>query len=158
MRRLTIGTSSPSSQMTGLSPSAPWSCKLQVGVITRHLDQRAAEGCVCKLRLRNFLDQTGWLWVNGALVGKVGSVFASAASEHGGQETTLVSFHTTLLHHGMIVVGVPYSEPRLTNIAEITGGTPYGATTLALMAHASRPKMSSPSPPFRVGMSRRPTH
>jgi NAD(P)H:quinone oxidoreductase type IV len=60
-----------------------------------------------------------------------GERFASTASQHGGQETTLVSFHTTLLHHGMIVVGVPYSEPRLTNMAEITGGTPYGATTLA---------------------------
>jgi NAD(P)H dehydrogenase (quinone) len=82
-------------------------------------------------QMRNFLDQTGGLWANGALVGKVGSVFASTASQHGGQETTLVSFHTTLLHHGMMVVGVPYTEPRLTNMAEITGGTPYGATTLA---------------------------
>ena len=81
-------------------------------------------------QMRNFLDQTGGLWANGALVGKVGSVFASTASQHGGQETTLVSFHTTLLHHGMIVVGLPYTEPRLTNMAEITGGTPYGATTL----------------------------
>ena len=81
-------------------------------------------------QMRNFLDQTGGLWANGALVGKVGSVFASTASQHGGQETTLVSFHTTLLHHGMIVVGVPYIEPRLVNMAEITGGTPYGATTL----------------------------
>jgi NAD(P)H dehydrogenase (quinone) len=82
-------------------------------------------------QMRNFLDQSGGLWANGALVGKVGSVFASTASQHGGQETTLVSFHTTLLHHGMIVVGVPYTEPRLANMAEITGGTPYGATTLA---------------------------
>jgi len=81
-------------------------------------------------QMRNFLDQTGGLWANGALVGKVGSVFASTASQHGGQETTLVSFHTTLLHHGMIVVGLPYTEQRLTNMAEITGGTPYGATTL----------------------------
>jgi NAD(P)H:quinone oxidoreductase type IV len=81
-------------------------------------------------QMRNFLDQTGGLWANGALVGKVGSVFTSTSSQHGGQETTLVSFHTTLLHHGMIVVGVPYTEPRLTNMAEITGGTPYGATTL----------------------------
>jgi NAD(P)H dehydrogenase (quinone) len=81
-------------------------------------------------QMRNFLDQTGGLWANGALVGKVGSVFASTASQHGGQETTLVSFHTTLLHHGMIVVGVPYTEQRLVNMAEITGGTPYGATTL----------------------------
>ena len=81
-------------------------------------------------QMRNFLDQTGGLWANGALVGKVGSVFTSTASQHGGQETTLVSFHTTLLHHGMIVVGLPYTEQRLTNMAEITGGTPYGATTL----------------------------
>ncbi len=81
-------------------------------------------------QMRNFLDQTGGLWANGALVGKVGSVFTSTASQHGGQETTLVNFHTSLLHHGMIVVGVPYTEPRLANMAEITGGTPYGATTL----------------------------
>jgi NAD(P)H dehydrogenase (quinone) len=82
-------------------------------------------------QMRNFLDQTGGLWANGALIGKVGSVFASTASQHGGQEMTLVSFHTTLLHQGMVVVGVPYSEQRLVNMAEITGGTPYGATTLA---------------------------
>jgi NAD(P)H dehydrogenase (quinone) len=82
-------------------------------------------------QMRNFLDQTGGLWAEGALVGKVGSVFASTASQHGGQETTLTSFHITLLHHGMIIVGTPYIEPRLTNMTEITGGTPYGATTLA---------------------------
>jgi NAD(P)H dehydrogenase (quinone) len=82
-------------------------------------------------QMRNFLDQTGGLWANGALVGKVGGVFASTASQHGGQEMTLVSFHTTLLHHGMIVVGLPYTEQRLMNMAEISGGTPYGATTLA---------------------------
>jgi NAD(P)H dehydrogenase (quinone) len=73
-------------------------------------------------QMRNFLDQTGGLWADGALVGKVGSVFASTASQHGGHEMTLVSFHTTLLHHGMIVVGLPYTEQRLTNMAEITGG------------------------------------
>ncbi len=82
-------------------------------------------------QMRNFLDQTGQLWFQGALVGKVGSVFASTASQHGGQETTITSFHSTLLHHGMIVVGVPYTEQRLFNMKEITGGTPYGATTLA---------------------------
>ena len=82
-------------------------------------------------QMRNFFDQTGGLWVKGSLIGKVGSVFASTASQHGGQETTITSFHTTLLHHGMIIVGVPYSEPGLTNMNEITGGTPYGATTLA---------------------------
>jgi NAD(P)H dehydrogenase (quinone) len=82
-------------------------------------------------QMRNFLDQTGELWMKGALVGKVGSVFTSTATQHGGQETTITSFHTTLLHHGMVIVGVPYSEPKLMNMAEITGGTPYGASTLA---------------------------
>ncbi len=82
-------------------------------------------------QMRNFLDQTGRLWMQGALVGKVGSVFVSTGTQHGGQETTISSFHTTLLHHGMVIVGVPYTEQRLLNMAEITGGTPYGATTLA---------------------------
>ncbi|MEI7835861.1 MAG: NAD(P)H:quinone oxidoreductase [Planctomycetota bacterium] len=82
-------------------------------------------------QMRNFLDRATKLWLSGALVGKVGSVFASTATQHGGQETTITSFHTTLLHLGMIVVGVPYSEPRLVNMKEITGGTPYGATTLS---------------------------
>jgi NAD(P)H dehydrogenase (quinone) len=82
-------------------------------------------------QMRNFLDQTGSLWFQGRLIGKIGSVFASTGSQHGGQETTLTSFHTTLLHHGMVVVGVPYSCPELSNMDEITGGTPYGATTLA---------------------------
>ncbi|ALS58797.1 MULTISPECIES: NAD(P)H:quinone oxidoreductase [Pandoraea] len=82
-------------------------------------------------QMRNFLDQTGGLWAKGALVGKVGSVFASTGTQHGGQETTITSFHTTLLHQGMVIVGVPYTEPGLTNMQEITGGTPYGATTLA---------------------------
>jgi NAD(P)H dehydrogenase (quinone) len=82
-------------------------------------------------QMRNFLDATGQLWAKGALVGKVGSVFASTGTQHGGQETTITSFHTTLLHHGMVIVGVPYSEPGLTNMAEISGGSPYGATTLA---------------------------
>ena len=82
-------------------------------------------------QMRNFLDQTGPLWMKGALIGKVGSVFTSTATQHGGQETTITSFHSTLLHHGMIIVGVPYSEQRLVNMSEITGGTPYGASTLA---------------------------
>jgi NAD(P)H dehydrogenase (quinone) len=82
-------------------------------------------------QMRNFLDQTGGLWMKGALVGKVGSVFVSTATQHGGQETTITSFHTTLLHHGMIIVGVPYACAELMNMQEITGGTPYGATTLA---------------------------
>ncbi|WP_435019123.1 NAD(P)H:quinone oxidoreductase [Tundrisphaera sp. TA3] len=82
-------------------------------------------------QMRNFLDRTTQLWLSGALVGKVGSVFAGTASQHGGQETTITSFHTTLFHHGMVVVGVPYSEPRLVEMGEVSGGTPYGATTLA---------------------------
>jgi len=81
-------------------------------------------------QMRNFLDQTGGLWMSGGLVGKVGSVFTSTASQHGGQETTITSFHSTLLHQGMVIVGVPYSEQRLLNMAEISGGTPYGASTL----------------------------
>jgi len=81
-------------------------------------------------QMRNLLDQTGGLWINGALVGKVGSVFTSTASQHGGQETTITSCHTTLLHHGMIIVGVPYAEQRLVEMKEVSGGTPYGAPTL----------------------------
>ncbi|RJX32058.1 MAG: NAD(P)H:quinone oxidoreductase [Oxalobacter sp.] len=82
-------------------------------------------------QMRNFLDQTGGLWAKGALIGKVGSVFTSTGTQHGGQETTITSFHTTLLHHGMVIVGVPYSEQGLVKMDEITGGTPYGASTLA---------------------------
>lgn len=82
-------------------------------------------------QMRNFLDQTGGLWASGKLVGKVGSVFTSTATQHGGQETTITSFHTTLLHHGMIIVGVPYSCEGLDEMGEISGGTPYGASTLA---------------------------
>lgn len=81
-------------------------------------------------QMRNFLDQTGGLWMNGGLIGKVGSVFTSTASQHGGHETTITSFHSTLLHHGMIIVGVPYSEQRLLNMDQIQGGSPYGASTL----------------------------
>ena len=82
-------------------------------------------------QMRNFWDQTGGLWFNGSLIGKVGSAFVSTGTQHGGQETTLTSIHSTLLHHGMIVVGVPYSCPEITNMEEITGSTPYGASTLA---------------------------
>ena len=82
-------------------------------------------------QMRNFLDQTGGHWMKGALVGKVGSVFCSTATQHGGQEMTITSFHTTLLHQGMIIVGLPYAFPGLNNMDEITGGTPYGASTLA---------------------------
>src|SRR5579885_620786 len=90
-------------------------------------------------QMRNFLDQTGGLWAQGKLIGKVGSVFASTGSQHGGQETTITSFHTTLLHHGMIVVGVPYSEAGLTVMNEVSGGTPYGATTLAAADGSRQP-------------------
>ncbi|MEP6921320.1 MAG: NAD(P)H:quinone oxidoreductase [bacterium] len=82
-------------------------------------------------QMRNFLDQTGGLWMKGSLVGKVGGVFCSTATQHGGQETTITSFHTTLLHQGMVIVGVPYAESRLMNMKEISGGSPYGASTLA---------------------------
>ncbi|MBL8228899.1 MAG: NAD(P)H:quinone oxidoreductase [Bryobacterales bacterium] len=81
-------------------------------------------------QMRNFLDQTGQLWFKGALIGKVGSVFTSTATQHGGQESTILSAHTTLLHHGMVIVGVPYSEQRQMTLTEITGGSPYGASTI----------------------------
>lgn len=82
-------------------------------------------------QMRNFLDQTGRLWLGGGLIGKVGSVFTSTGTQHGGQETTITSFHSTLLHHGMLIVGVPYSCQEIMNMDEITGGSPYGASTLA---------------------------
>ncbi|MDE2365913.1 MAG: NAD(P)H:quinone oxidoreductase [Betaproteobacteria bacterium] len=81
-------------------------------------------------QMRNFLDQTGRHWMSGGLVGKVASVFTSTATQHGGQETTITSFHNTLLHQGMIIVGVPYTCQELLNMNEITGGSPYGAATL----------------------------
>jgi NAD(P)H dehydrogenase (quinone) len=82
-------------------------------------------------QMRTFLDQTGSLWVKGALVGKVGSVFTSSATQHGGQESTILGFHTTLLHHGMIIVGLPYSCQLQMGVDEIKGGSPYGASTIA---------------------------
>lgn len=82
-------------------------------------------------QMRNFLDQTGALWMRGALVGKVGSVFTSTASQHGGQEATLLSTQVTLMHHGMVIVGLPYSWPGNAQMAEIGGGTPYGISTIA---------------------------
>jgi NAD(P)H:quinone oxidoreductase type IV len=90
-------------------------------------------------QMRNFLDQTGGLWARGALVNKIAGVFTSTGTQHGGHETTVTSFHTTLLHLGMIVVGVPYSEQRLVNMNEITGGSPYGAGTLAGATGERRP-------------------
>ena len=82
-------------------------------------------------QMRQFLDATGGLWAQGKLIGKVGSVFASSATQHGGQESTILSFHTTLLHHGMVIVGLPYAFQGQTRIDEITGGSPYGASTIA---------------------------
>lgn len=82
-------------------------------------------------QMAQFWDQTGGLWARGALIGKVGSAFTSTASQHGGQETTLMAVHTMLLHHGMVVVGLPYSAAGLTRLDEVTGGSPYGATTIA---------------------------
>lgn len=82
-------------------------------------------------QMRQFLDSTGQLWAKGALVGKVGSVFTSSNTQHGGQEATILSFHMTLLHHGMIVVGLPYTFQGQMRIDEITGGSPYGASTIA---------------------------
>jgi NAD(P)H dehydrogenase (quinone) len=82
-------------------------------------------------QMRNFLDQTGGLWMKGSLVGKVGSVFCSSATQHGGQESTILTFIPTLLHQGMIVVGLPYAEQRQMGLDEIKGGSPYGASTIA---------------------------
>jgi NAD(P)H dehydrogenase (quinone) len=81
-------------------------------------------------QMRTFLDQTGGLWMQGSLVGKVGSVFTSSSTQHGGQESTILSFHTTLLHHGMVIVGLPYAFQGQTRMDEITGGSPYGAATI----------------------------
>ena len=86
---------------------------------------------VMAAQMKNFWDQTGGLWMKGALVGKVGSVFASTATQHGGQETTITSAHTMLLHHGLVIVGLPYSFQGQMRMDEITGGSPYGATTMS---------------------------
>jgi NAD(P)H dehydrogenase (quinone) len=82
-------------------------------------------------QMRQFLDATGQLWAKGALVGKVGSVFVSSGTQHGGQESTILSFHTTLLHQGMVIVGLPYAFAGQMDNSEITGGSPYGASTIA---------------------------
>jgi NAD(P)H dehydrogenase (quinone) len=86
-------------------------------------------GMMCA-QMRNFLDQTVKLWVAGALVGKVGSVFGASATQHGGQESTLLSFHTTLLHHGMIIAGLPYSFQGQMTMEGLEGCSPYGASTI----------------------------
>ena len=82
-------------------------------------------------QMKNFLDQTGGLWFAGKLVGKVGSVFSSTATQHGGQESTILSTHTVLLHQGMVIVGLPYTWTGQMKLDEVTGGSPYGATTIA---------------------------
>jgi len=82
-------------------------------------------------QMRQFLDATGQLWAKGALIGKVGSVFTSSATQHGGQESTILSFHTTLLHHGMLIAGLPYAFQGQMRLDELTGGSPYGASTIA---------------------------
>lgn len=81
-------------------------------------------------QMRSFVDQTGGLWMNGALVGKVGSVFTSSATQHGGQETTILGFIPTLMHHGMVVVGLPYAFQGQMGVEEVKGGSPYGASTI----------------------------
>ncbi|MBL0373885.1 NAD(P)H:quinone oxidoreductase type IV [Rhizobium sp. KVB221] len=81
-------------------------------------------------QMRNFVDQTGGLWAKGALVGKVGSAFTSSATQHGGQESTLLGFVPTLMHHGMVVVGLPYAFQGQMGLEEIKGGSPYGASTI----------------------------
>jgi NAD(P)H dehydrogenase (quinone) len=82
-------------------------------------------------QMKNFLDQTGGLWFTGKLVGKVGSVFVSTATQHGGQESTILATHTVLLHHGMVIVGLPYAWQGQMKLDEVTGGSPYGASTIA---------------------------
>jgi NAD(P)H dehydrogenase (quinone) len=82
-------------------------------------------------QMKNFLDQTGGLWMKGALVGKVGSVFSSSATQHGGQESTILTFHPVLLHQGMVIVGLPYACQDQMGVEEVKGGSPYGASTIA---------------------------
>jgi NAD(P)H dehydrogenase (quinone) len=100
-----------------------WADAIFLGSPTRYGSSSAS--------MQAFLDGTGALWGAGALIGKIGSAFASTASQHGGQETTLVSLHTYFHHNGMLVAGVPYAAQELLNLSEISGGTPYGATTIA---------------------------
>jgi NAD(P)H dehydrogenase (quinone) len=100
-------------------------------------------------QMRNFLDQTGPLWAQNALLGKVGSVFTCTQSQHGGQEMTITSFHATLLHHGMIIVGLPYTAPGIRTMKEVTGGTPYGASSIT--GHGDEARMPSE---LELGMCR----
>ena len=104
-------------------------------------------------QMRNFLDQAGGLWAQNALVGKVGSVFVSSATQHGGQETTIICSYITLLHLGMVIVGLPYSETRQFTLDEISGGSPYGASTIAAGDGAVCPVRTNwPWPGFRAAM------
>ena len=82
-------------------------------------------------QMKSYLDATGALWAKGALIGKIGSVFTSTGTQHGGQESTILSFHTVLLHHGMLIAGLPYSFAGQSTMTEISGGSPYGASTIA---------------------------
>jgi NAD(P)H dehydrogenase (quinone) len=100
-------------------------------------------------QMRNFLDQTGPLWAQNALLGKVGSVFTCTQSQHGGQEMTITSFHATLLHHGMVIVGLPYTAPGIRTMKEVTGGTPYGASSIT--GHGEEARMPSE---LELGMCR----
>lgn len=108
--------------------------------VVTHADLEAADAIVFGTptrfgnmiaQMRSFLDSTGALWAKGALVGKIGSVFASSATQHGGQESTILTFHPTLLHHGMLIAGLPYAFAGQTTMDEISGGSPYGASTIA---------------------------
>ncbi|MFO7780404.1 MAG: NAD(P)H:quinone oxidoreductase [Spirochaetia bacterium] len=109
--------------------------------VVTHADLEAADAIVIGTptrfgnmigQMREFLDSTGPLWASGALIGKVGSVFTSTATQHGGQESTILTTHVTLLHHGMVIVGLPYGRfPGQMTLDEITGGSPYGASTIA---------------------------
>ena len=90
-------------------------------------------------QMKTFLDQTGGLWAQGKLVGKVGSVFTSTATQHGGQESTILSTHTVLLHHGMVIVGLPYAFQGQMRLDEVTGGSPYGASTIAAGGGSRQP-------------------
>jgi len=90
-------------------------------------------------QMKNFLDQTGGLWFQGKLIGKVGSVFTSTATQHGGQESTILATHTVLLHHGMLIAGLPYSFQGQMTLSEISGGSPYGATTIAASDGSRQP-------------------
>ncbi|PNR93489.1 NAD(P)H-quinone oxidoreductase [Petrotoga sp. HWH.PT.55.6.1] len=90
-------------------------------------------------QMRQFLDTTGPLWAKGSLVGKIGSVFTSTSTQHGGHESTILNFHTTLLHHGMIIVGIPFTEPDLSDVSNIHGGSPYGASAIITQSDENRP-------------------